>query len=61
MGRGEDMAKPTITVSVKDTEEFKVLSKCVTDFLVDERIDQSVREEYYGKISQFILVESDVQ
>lgn len=55
------MAKATVTVSVKDTEEFKVLSTCVTDFLADERIDQSVREEYYGKIAPLILVENVVQ
>lgn len=45
------MAEATVTVSVKDTEEFRVLLKCVTDFLADERIDQTIREEYYGKIT----------
>lgn len=55
------MATATVTVSVKDTEEFKVLSKCVTDFLADERIDQSVREEYYDKIVQLLIVEGGVQ
>ena len=36
-------------VSVKDTQSFKKLLGFIKDILVDERIDKSIRQEYYDK------------
>lgn len=55
------MAKPTITVSVKDTEVFEGLAECVIAFLLDERIDKTIREEYYERNAQFLPVERGIQ
>ena len=46
------MYKPsglTVGVSVKDTEQFKLLIDMMKDMLTDERIDKEVREEYYHR------------
>lgn len=55
------MAKPTITVDVKNLEVFKSLAECTTVFLSDERIDKSIRQEHYDRIAQFLPVEGGVQ
>ena len=39
----------TVGVSVKDTEQFKLLIDMMKDILTDERIDKRVREEYYHR------------
>lgn len=57
------MGKPKIVayVSIKDTDVFENLVERVTGFLTDERIDESIRQEHYDKIAQFLPVEGCVQ
>jgi transcriptional regulator with XRE-family HTH domain len=46
------MYKPsglTVGVSVKDTEQFKLLIDMMKDMLTDERINHVVRMEYYQR------------
>ena len=48
-GKRENPKKITVEASVKDTETFKELLGFIKDILVDERIDKSIRQEYYEK------------
>ena len=39
----------TISVCIKDIEQFKLFIDMIKDMLTDERIDKEVREEYYHR------------
>lgn len=43
-----------VTVSLTDTEVFNSLKDLCVDILGDERIEESIREEYYSRLANIM-------